>query len=489
MLVDNSPGGFLTEPITLLPMKKILHSFIFLPLIVIAAIAFVVFQVKSKDPVEHEAIGYPVKAVEVITVQRIPFRARAMAFGHVEPATVLKAKAEVSGKISYLHPDLKKGGSLKKDTVVLRIEPTTFEISLDQSRAGLAGSQSSLAQLETEQLSTQKALEIAQQNLNVGIKELQRIEALVEKNLVTRSAVDKEEQKVLSLRQQVQDIKGKLASYSSRKAATQAQIKQSEGQVNQSQDTLGRTEIRLPFDARIGAVSVEAGEFTPAGGVLFEALGVQAVEINAQLPSKQFRPLVSGLSSERVSTESQVAINLQNPASLDTVLSKMDLEARVRLVGDSNTATVWRGELIRLSESVDPTRDTLGLTVAVDKPYEGVIPGERPPLLKGMYTSVELFSPASPTLVLPRKALHQGRVYIATDDNTLAIQAVDVRFMQGDMVVVNDLKNESLVGKKIIITDVIPVMQGLPLKQIEATEFETELAHKALGEGLSEAER
>lgn len=58
-------------------MKKIFQSFVFLPLILIAAVAFVVFQVKSKAPVEHEALGYPVKAVEVITIKQLPFRARA----------------------------------------------------------------------------------------------------------------------------------------------------------------------------------------------------------------------------------------------------------------------------------------------------------------------------------------------------------------------------------------------------------------------------
>lgn len=161
-------------------MKKLFRSFIFLPLILIAAIAFVVFQVKSKPPVEHQVKGYPVKAVEYITAQLLPFRARAVAYGHVEPTITLKAKSEVSGKISYMHPSLRKGGSLAKDTVVLRIEPTTFEISLDQSKAGLVGSESTLLQLETEEQSTRQTLKIAQQNLNVGIQELDRLKALVD---------------------------------------------------------------------------------------------------------------------------------------------------------------------------------------------------------------------------------------------------------------------------------------------------------------------
>ncbi len=69
--------------------------------------------------------------------------ARALAFGNVEPAVILNTKSEVSGKISFMYPDLKKGASLPKDTVVLRIEPTTFEFSLTESQAALANRWSS----------------------------------------------------------------------------------------------------------------------------------------------------------------------------------------------------------------------------------------------------------------------------------------------------------------------------------------------------------
>jgi len=461
-------------------IKKFFKSFIFLPLILGGAVFLVVNKVKTKPPVEHEVLSYPVKAVEVITIKKMPFRARALAFGNVEPATVLKAKSELSGKVSYIHPKLKKGASLKKGTVVIRIEPTTYKLTLNQSQAGLAGSKSTLAQLNAEEKSTKRSLNIAQKNLNVGMKELNRIKSLWNKRLIARSTLDKEEQKVLTLRQQVQEIQGKLSSYKSRKAATLAQIKQSISQVDQSKDRLGRTSVRLPFDARIGLVSVDKGEFVPAGGLLFEALGVQAVEINAQLPTKQFRPLVSGLGKPK-GKQGKRKLNLKNPESVQAALSKMNLEARVRLVGDSSDAAIWHGELVRMSESVDPTRDTLGLVIAVNNPYENIIPGKRPPLLKGMYTSVELLSPAAPTLVLPRKAVHQGRVYIAKDDNTLDIQTIHVLFQEGNMLVLDDTKDSHLIGKKIIISDVIPVMQGMPLKAIEVEEYQKQLAQRALG--------
>ncbi len=459
-------------------MKKIFQHFLFLPVIVMTAIAIVVFLVKAKAPVEHQEVGYPQKVVEVITVKKLPFRARAMAFGNVEPAVTLKTKSEVNGKINYMHADLKKGASIQKDTVVLRIEPITFEISLEESRAVLANSQSSLAQLAAEEKSTKESLDITQKNLDVELKELERTQTLWDKRLIARSTLGKEEQKVLALRQQLQDIEGKIASFASRKAAIRAQIKQSKSQVDKSEDTLGRTEVRLPFDARIGKVFVEEGEFTQAGTTLFEAMGVQAVEINAQLSTRQFRPLITGQNIFNNTTA-----NLQNPVNLQAALSRIQLEARVRLVGDSSHSMIWQGKLVRMSESIDPTRDTLGLVVAVDNPYAGVIPGIRPPLLKGMYTSVEFFAPAKPALILPRKAVHQGRVYVATDENTLAIRPVNILFTQGNLVVIAEAQGTGIKpGDKVIISDVIPVMEGLPLKVITATAYEKRLALNALGE-------
>jgi RND family efflux transporter MFP subunit len=454
-------------------MKKTLKNFIFLPLIIAAAVAFVFIQVKSKQAIEHQNLQFPVKTVEVLTLKKVPFRTRAMAYGNVEPAKILKAKSEVNGKISYIHPELKQGGSLPKGTRVLRIETTTFEISLDSSKAGLANSQSSLKQIEAEEKSAKRSLEIAQKNLNLGLAELERVKVLVKANTIARNQLNIEEQKALQLRSTVQNLQGNVDTYASRKASIRAQIKQSKSQVDQSEDSLIRTEVVLPFDARIGSVSVDVGEFVAAGGQLFEALGIEAIEINAQLPIKHVRPLASTMNVNN----SRQAANLQESGNFKIAVSQWDLDAKVRIVGgDQNT--VWAGELLRISESVDPTRDTLGLVVAVNKPYEGVIPGVRPPLLKGMYASVEFLSKPIDMLLIPRKALHENRVYVVSEENTLSIRPVQISYSQGQLVVIKSGLKE---GDKIITSDLVPVIEGIKLELIESDEFQKEFAALALG--------
>lgn len=453
--------ALLKKPITLL-------------LIVGLAIGLVVYKVKSGAPVEHSMQGLPAVSVKVLDLQALPFRPRATAYGHVAPTVFLNAKSEVSGKVIYIHPDLKKGAVVPAGTVVLRIEPTTFELNLNQSESALQASQSSLVQLDVEEKSNSRQLNIAKENLKVGEAEFDRIKSIFDRKLIAKSAVDAEEQKILSLRKQLEEVQGKAAAFQSRRASLQAQIDQSLSQVSQSQDTLGRTEVKLAFVARIGEVSIEQGEFIPAGAVLFEALGMESVEISAELPTSQFGPLIIGMNL-------QSSIGPGDDA-IPNAVAAMNMESTVRLVGWENKASQWQGQLLRIGESIDPTRDTLELLIHVDKPYDNIIPGVKPPLVKGMYTAVEIAAPIQQALIIPRKALHEGRVYVVGDDNKLAIKKVDVAYRQGDLVVLREAQSGLSVGDKIIVSDVIPVIAGLPLLPTVDEEEARALAELALNE-------
>ena len=60
-------------------------------------------------------------------------------------------------------------------------------------------------------------------------------------------------------------------------------------------------------------------------------------------------------------------------------------------------------------------------------------------------------------------------MYIAGVDNRLEIRAVTVLHKQGEFVVIAQGLNE---GEKVIVTDIIPVVEGLPLKLVDASDDE-----------------
>jgi len=426
--------------------------------------------VNNRAPLEHVAQEMPSRVVEVVYARRIPFRTRVTAYGTVEPAITLNSMAEVSGEISYLHPNLKAGETIPSGTLVVRIDAEDYELSLRQTQEDLKASRSSLRELETERKSTLRSLQLAQKNLEVGEAELGRIREVYEKKLISKSTLDAEEQKSIQLRQQVEDLQGRLNGFDSRRQSIEARIARAEQEVQNRTTILGRTEIRLPFDARIGTVSVNQGEFVTVGSALFEAIDLKGVEISAQLPIESMRKLVSHRANQ-----SQVVRQFIETGG--RINESLGLVAMVRLVGDMPNAT-WEARVLRISESIDATRQTLGIVVGVDNPYEKIVVGQRPPLLKGMYTAVDLMAPQRPAMVIPRKALHEGRVYIADSDDRLEIRAVDIQLSQDDLVVV---KGGLEVNDRVVITDLTPVIEGMPLQVNEATEFASELEQHALG--------
>jgi multidrug efflux pump subunit AcrA (membrane-fusion protein) len=434
------------------------------------AVGVAVILVKAKAPLEHVAVEMPSRVVETITTREIPFRTRITAYGNVEPAITLNSMAGGSGKISYVHPNLKSGETIPAGTLVVRIDAEDYALSLKQTQEDLKASQSSLRELEEEEKSTRRSLQLAQKNLEVGEAELARIQDVYKKQLVAKSALDAEQQKAIQLRQQVEDLQGRLNGYESRRQSIAAQIARAEQEVQNRTTILGRTQITLPFDARIGAVSIDKTEFVTVGSPLFEAIDLKGVEISAQLPLDSMRKLVSHL-------ENRTEVSRQFIQTGGRINESLGLSARVRLVNEMPGA-VWDARVLRISEAIDPTRQTLGIVVGIDNPYEKIIPGKRPPLLKGMYTAVELFAPVRPALVIPRKAIHQGRVYIASAEDRLVIRPVEVQLIQGDLAVI---RSGIEADERVIITDLIPVIEGMPLQVSTANQVEMELQQRASG--------
>ncbi|MCP3690342.1 MAG: HlyD family secretion protein [Gammaproteobacteria bacterium] len=452
-------------------MKNYLQRFPMFFIAVGLAVIIAVVLVKSKTPLPHTPSRLPEKPVDVIHAQTIPFRIHFTGYGNVEPANVLHSIAQLSGTISYVHHKLKSGETIEAGTTVVRIDAEDYTLTLKQTEADLQYSRSSLNELNEEEKTTQRSLVLAKKNLQFGEAEYSRIKSVYSQKLVSKSALDAEEQRVISLRQQVEELQGKMNGFKSRRQSVIAQIVRAEQEVKNRETILGRTEIVLPFTARIGTVNIDQGEFVSTGSMLFEAIDLKSVEIKAQLPTDSMRDLVSHLASTPADFE-----QLIRPGG--NINDSLKLSASVRLVSNMPGA-IWEANVLRISESIDVTRQTLGIVVGVDDPYKKIIPGRRPPLLKGMFTAIDLYAPPRPAMVIPRKSLHQGRVYIAGADDRLEIRSVETQLIQGDMVLIRKGIEE---GVRIIITDLFPVIEGMPLQINVASDYQQLMKKNAAGD-------
>jgi membrane fusion protein, multidrug efflux system len=430
-------------------MVRWLLRLLLIPPLALGAFALA-WLVMSREPPPRHPPEERAAAVRVIEVPELAVVPRAVGYGVVEPSRVWEGIAEIGARVVEEHPDLARGALLAADTVLLRLDTTDVELRVAEAEAGKAVLEAQLDELERREANTRASLEVEQRALELAEAELARQRELLARGTVAQALVDREERQTVSQRQAVQNLENQLALHPAERVVLAAQLRQREADLATARLDLARAEVRLPFDARIAQVNVRRDQVASRGQVLVVADGMDRAEINAQIPMDRLRRLVpQGMQA--------IAIT---PEAIAERLASLGLDAVVRLrAGDMSVE--WPGRVARMSEIVDPNTRTVGVIVEVDRPYDRVVPGQVPPLVKSMFVEVELHGRATaPLAVIPRAALRADRVYVVGEDQRLEVRPVEVAFLQGDVAVI---ASGLAAGEQVVVSDLIPAIEGMRL--------------------------
>ncbi len=414
-----------------------------------AGIAIFVFLTNRGAPPEQRASEPPARVVRTIEAPLVTEVPRALGYGRVKPERVWEAVAEVSGRIVETHPRLRKGAMLPEGELLLRIDPTEYELAVSQVQADILSTRAQLSEMAIKEANSRASLAIEEEALSLREAELARNAELVQKGTVSASEFEKEQRNLLAQRQQVQSQKNALNLLPAERELLEAQLARHQAQLESVRLDLSRTEIRLPFRARISEVNVEQAQYVREGNTLVKADAIDKAEIEAQIPIARMRAMLG-------SGHGKMDLNQGNPASIG---ERLGVTARVSL-RDPSGDVVWPARFSRLSDTLDPETRTVGVIVVVDEPYGDVEPGVRPPLVKGLFVEVDLRGrPRPDRLVIPRDALHAGRVYLLRDGR-LEIREVDVANVQPEYAVIAAGLEP---GDQIVVSDLFPAIEGMRL--------------------------
>jgi multidrug efflux pump subunit AcrA (membrane-fusion protein) len=102
-------------------------------------------------------------------------------------------------------------------------------------------------------------------------------------------------------------------------------------------------------------------------------------------------------------------------------------------------------------------------------------------LVRNMYCEVELRGRTKPpAVVVPRSALDQNTVRVVDADDRLHMRPVEVDFTQGNLAV---LKNGVEPGERVVVSDLVPAVEGMLLTPVADEDLAARLTAEALGEG------
>lgn len=403
---------------------------------IVIGVLVLVFQAGNRTPpvlAENEEVA---RVVRTIPVPEVDLQPVAEGYGIVHPARVWTAVAQVSGRVVEMHPRLRDGEILPVGTQLFRIDPVDYELALAQLKA-------ELAEIEVQEKNTGDLLSIERRNLSLAQREATRLKKLADKGTTSRSNADEAERAMLGSRTAVQNLENTLALLPSQRRVIEARLAQAERD-------LENTRVLAPFNLRVAGLSMETDQFVSKGQKLFEGDSVDRSEVVAQVAISSLRHLFLGHGD--VPATAEMAAGIAEYADMQAVI-QMDMGGHM---------AEWQAEFVRFTDSIDADTRTIGAVVALDKPFEKVIPGQRPPLSKGMFVKVRLLGRAQPSqVVIPRSAVRNGRVMLLDDEQRLQITPIEVLFNQGDLSVVAAGVEA---GRLLVVSDLVPAVAGMRLR-------------------------
>jgi multidrug efflux pump subunit AcrA (membrane-fusion protein) len=441
----------------------------------IAGAAILAWSLSNPDAPERAERGETATRVAVIEAVPQGVVPRVVGFGTVSPARTWRLVPQVSGRIVEIHPELTRGGTVSQGDLLLRIAPETYEAALAEAEANIAATRAEIEELELTRDTTRASLGIEREALRLAERELERQRDLLARDTVSQSAVDQQERAVLQQRARVQELENRLKLLPARIDALRQSLEVSEAHRRVAELDLERTEIRAPFDARVASADVEIEQFVGTGAAIAVLDGIAAAEIDAQIPPARMSGFIRLAAGERFGSA---------PAEFRTVARRIALSARVRLAEGAGVGA-WEAEVVRISDTVDPETRSVGVIVSVPDPYEGVVPGRKPPLIKGMFTRVELRAPmVKERILVPRSSVRDGRVMLADDDDRLRFVPVEVVYTLGETAVLADGLER---GARVIVSDPSPALPGMLLETEPAEDVAARIAGAARPEEAARA--
>lgn len=335
---------------------------------------FVVLKKMKKPPVQISAVERPLP-VKGVQVKYSDFPVRLTGFGEVGSRSVVPLSAEVSGRVTKVHPRLEPGEVIEKNEVLVTIDDRDYSLDYETARSRLT---------------------TLRRDFELAGKEYERLKGLYEGSRVgTLSSVEKAESAVNAIVDRISQVEQAMESAKLR---------------------LERSVIRAPFTCRVTEVMVEAHEYVTPGRKLLTVTDDSNLEIIVSLDS---RDVINWLEFEQQEQETSASWFAPLAARESLVVWTEDekLQARGRV-----------DRIVRF----DPRTRTLLVAVQLKTEKSGAI-------VDGMFCRVTIPGLVlEDVVVLPRHAVSfENTVYVAVADR-LQTRPVKVIRLEKEQAVIGE---------------------------------------------------
>jgi RND family efflux transporter MFP subunit len=385
-----------------------------LPVIIIIAGVLVAWQLLVNSPkAQRKPVVAQLPLVRTLQVQPQTVRIPVYSQGAVMPGTSINLSAEVTGRIIETSPLFASGSFFKRGDVLLRINPSDYELAITKAEALVAGAMQQLARAEAEY----------QQKL----KEYKGIDPA----RVTDYALRKP---------QYEEAKARL------KAAT--------ADLDLAKVQLARCDIRAPFDGRIVEKKADLGQYVTPGMMLANVYATDVAEVRLPLSQAQMNLL-------------DLPFTGRHGLNNHEFNNKVPVTLTAQTVGRKSQ---WQSWIVRTEATIDERNRLQYVVVQVKDPYgfkrkgfQGKGSNQQTALTSGLFVEAEIEGRLiKDVYVLPRIAIHNSnKVWLLDNEKRLRIGNVELMHRGENKVYIKAGLNPN---DMVIVSPLDAVVDGMQLR-------------------------
>jgi RND family efflux transporter MFP subunit len=388
-------------------------------LIVIVGILLFMALIAGKPSPPKKPLQDTSPLVEVLSIQSEALTFEVETHGLIAPRTETTLVSEVAGTVESISSNFVVGGYFKKGEVLLKIEATDYQVSVEQARARLASQKAKYLQ---EQAKAEQASK--------------------EWDLTGRA---REDAPVLALRKPFL-------------LEAKANMESAEADLKKALQKLARTEIRAPYDGMVKSKQADVGQFVATGSQLGAIFATDYAEV--RLP----------LTDQELAFINVPAWGPQN----------QEENSHVRIVASyAGQQHSWHAELVRMEGVVNQQSRVHYAVARVVDPYS--ISADNPmdiPLKVGTFVTAHILGKQEQSLIkIPRSVFKDlNSVLVSDKQNQLYSRLLQVARSQGDYVYVRSGLRD---GDRIILTSIPSPVEGMALRIAGEPQLKTSQKDKA----------
>jgi len=377
-------------------LKKILSGVIPVAIVLVGLGVFSLLRSMGAPP-ERVERDYAGPLVEGVAAPPQSVQVTIEGWGTVEPVAQIGLVPQVAGLVVWTSPEMEGGGAFRRGDLLARIEPEDYELAVARAEADVARAE--------------YQLDVARGEAEVARREWELLQA---------EGGDSSEPDPLVLREP-------------QMRAARADLKSWRARLQEARLRLERTRLLAPFDGRVRATTLEAGQYVTVGQPVAQLYSIERAQIVVPVP--------------------------------DGEMAWLDLESRPEAAISATYAGRehrWRGRVVRTTGEIDPRSRMVHLVVEVDEPYRqraeaGV------PLTVGMFVDVEVAGrELQGVRSIPRLALRPGNaIWTAGSDGVLKVRQVQVLRAGRETVLIRAALEPD---ERVIVSQIRGVTEGMRVR-------------------------